>query len=509
MAAKVVHKAKEYFGKNSPEKHDVVQCLKNTRKGRLSYGSNLSGRIGADSGAGRTVRIDGDRLIVSLSSPPDQRNHESFGIVKNATESVSENKLADKKLETLATKQDKRQDFSVAKQCDRSSLKPVEKDEIKVSCGNLCVSSSDVLDLLKECKIELEEKEKTKVITMKGDFLTGLDATQNDLKVATKHDDATLRAKYISDLNELEKTLMEAETSNEEDMKKLLIHYNRRQNIVLKRNEEIAKRQEEIQHEKRLQEVARQKILAQCKSIESALIVIHDLCTETLKELEAQKTNTHLPDSCKSLTSDIKQFYANAANIAKDAVNHQKNLEEALEFMQKTVDSLELTKEKVLQEIAKAETKAKEEEERKELEKKAADAKALEEKRIEDEKRKMQDAKTFALKQESAALKISSLSKGMEVFVSQSAFEHYQEILKFHEQLTTSFTQFIATKEKKPFRFELTKVINTPINAISDQSPQHLMDKIERLTKLLKGDTIEHGGKMISAASDPLGLVSS
>ena len=59
----------------------------------------------------------------------------------------------------------------------------------------------------------------------------------------------------------------------------------------------------------------------------------------------------------------------------------------------------------------------------------------------------------------------------------------------------------------KQYRFDLQKAVTTPVNAISDQSPSHLLDKIQRLTKLLSGNSVQVTGKEVSANSHPAGQV--
>ena len=73
---------------------------------------------------------------------------------------------------------------------------------------------------------------------------------------------------------------------------------------------------------------------------------------------------------------------------------------------------------------------------------------------------------------------------------------------KFHEPVSKS-----TDKAVKTFKFDLYKVINTTINAISDESPKHLLDKIMKINTLLTGQDIDMAGKKISVKDSKYGMV--
>ena len=511
MAARIGQRKIGYLEKKSPGKEDVVQSLKNTRKGKLTYGSSISGNAVAPSGHGRSVQMDGNRLVISFSSPPDQRNRESVVILDKMTVNVP--KHSDSRVRRVVKFNQEQQTKRIvsgnleSEQNDRNTTNIHEKSRPRASYDGLNIFNHDVLDLVKDYRILLEEKARMEVREMKQKFLSGLDQINDDMKLEEKYVDDILDAQYNSDVHELEETIIEVQSRYEKDMNKVTLHHKRRQMMVSETLQAIAKKQQEIDLEKKRQEEARQKVITLSKNIETTLDMIRTLCIEISKELSSHRTNVHLQNVIP-LGAKVNDLYADATKIGMNALTHQEKLEESLEYIQIISGNLNLIKEFVLKEITKAEAKVKEEEERKEMEKKAAEAKMLEAKKLEEEKRKEQEAKAAALKQNASVVSSSLEKETLKQFVSPIAFEHYQEILRFHEEVTQSFAQFKSSKDKKSLRFDLTKIINTPINAISDQSPQHLMDKIERLTKLLKGDTVELGDRKISAASDPDGLVS-
>ena len=76
--------------------------------------------------------------------------------------------------------------------------------------------------------------------------------------------------------------------------------------------------------------------------------------------------------------------------------------------------------------------------------------------------------------------------------------EKLAEITKTCETLTKD-------QQFKKYRFDLQKAISTPINAISGQSGQHLIDKIQRLNSVLAGKRVKVTGRQVSASDHPQG----
>lgn len=96
------------------------------------------------------------------------------------------------------------------------------------------------------------------------------------------------------------------------------------------------------------------------------------------------------------------------------------------------------------------------------------------------------------------------------MFTSKQSFDSYLVLRKLlldtekqHQPLSTSKEQ-----ARKTYKFDLYKVVNTQINAISDESPKHLMEKILNLNTLLTGGDVVFSGKKVSTKGDPTALVS-
>nr|SVE77034.1 EOG090X0755 [Daphnia lumholtzi] len=88
-----------------------------------------------------------------------------------------------------------------------------------------------------------------------------------------------------------------------------------------------------------------------------------------------------------------------------------------------------------------------------------------------------------------------------------------REDLVMYSQLQTELRQYEANTAAfsgdlslKTLRFELQKAVLHPVNEISDQSGQHLQDKLDRLRSLLQGNSVHVGSKMVRATEHPGGL---
>jgi len=55
----------------------------------------------------------------------------------------------------------------------------------------------------------------------------------------------------------------------------------------------------------------------------------------------------------------------------------------------------------------------------------------------------------------------------------------------------------------KPYKFNLQKAVNTPLNSLSGVSSSHLQDKVDKLVSLFSGQTVTVVDKQLSTASHP------
>ena len=81
-------------------------------------------------------------------------------------------------------------------------------------------------------------------------------------------------------------------------------------------------------------------------------------------------------------------------------------------------------------------------------------------------------------------------------------YSDLQDKLSQADAATKSFTTSQDPAVKK-YRFQLQKAVTMTVNSISANSGEDLRDKISRLQRLLRGDTIEAVGRPLSIRNHP------
>ena len=83
--------------------------------------------------------------------------------------------------------------------------------------------------------------------------------------------------------------------------------------------------------------------------------------------------------------------------------------------------------------------------------------------------------------------------------------EIYSKLQEKLAQAASACEELTKDQNSKKYKFDLQKAISTPINAISGQSGEHLMDKIRRLSSVLSGRRVRVTGREVSACDHPQG----
>ncbi|RZF36558.1 hypothetical protein LSTR_LSTR010669 [Laodelphax striatellus] len=95
---------------------------------------------------------------------------------------------------------------------------------------------------------------------------------------------------------------------------------------------------------------------------------------------------------------------------------------------------------------------------------------------------------------------------GLEDYVNIESFNNHIKLITYLEEYEQSLEPLMKDDTMKKFRFSCQKAVITPVNAISPTDHEHMMDKYNRLSKLLKGETVILGNTKFSASSHPLGI---
>lgn len=90
--------------------------------------------------------------------------------------------------------------------------------------------------------------------------------------------------------------------------------------------------------------------------------------------------------------------------------------------------------------------------------------------------------------------------------VHPDRLSHYTIIMTFYEQQRAQVQSLLDDINMKKFRFNCQKAVNTPVNAISAVSSAHLLDKFDKLSRLIAGAPVRSGDEQFSASEHPLGV---
>jgi len=89
--------------------------------------------------------------------------------------------------------------------------------------------------------------------------------------------------------------------------------------------------------------------------------------------------------------------------------------------------------------------------------------------------------------------------------VPADALKLYVTLQDNLNKVADSLKEFTTTTAMKKLKFDLQKATNTPLNAIASTSWSHVRDKLDKLRRLLSGQAVEVGDKMVASGSHPLG----
>lgn len=87
--------------------------------------------------------------------------------------------------------------------------------------------------------------------------------------------------------------------------------------------------------------------------------------------------------------------------------------------------------------------------------------------------------------------------------VELDCHKRFEELQQYLSQFQLSHAEIVRNDALKKFRFECQKSVNTPVNAISPVNVSHMEDKLQKLSRLLLGQTVD--GRF-SAAVHPGGI---
>eukprot|EP00794_Sanderia_malayensis_P019191 gene19191-21113_t len=481
----------------------VVEGLKNTSKGKLRYGSSY--------GLGSPPYSEGgEKLIVPLplASPPKSISNRLSPLVALENYRI--------KAEAEQKSPEQRREIDSKKKCLNKISKSRRQEPLKQAFN------SDVSALLVHHEKQAKKNIKAEGKQRKMEFLDGMQQIRRHTDYVVEELNTTSNKKYQKDVRVID---VKQEKSNNEELliADLRDKHSQRAQLVSQNQKRVELLKKEISARKAALEELRQEKLNLCRHLEKSAVVARDLFNGIQNTIKTNLDAKTVNEKIKAIHSEGLQQYKQAIEVVNRALSNQDGLRDASDFTAGVIQALKKLQSNLEEEIERIEASKREE-----VEQKLAEQKAEEEKKKNEEEKlkaekvaKQANAVNTVITSQAINVIQSAGSNSTKTdipssFVSPSALSVYEEVLKIQREVSALYADLVNTtasgedanlvKQKKMYRFNLSKVINTPINAISDQSPSHLIDKIERLTKLLSGQSVEVGGKAISAKDHPSGL---
>ena len=255
-----------------------------------------------------------------------------------------------------------------------------------------------------------------------------------------------------------------------------------------------------------------QQVKRGLQQLEASCITVKETAQNIEQIFKECKFQSYLSTSASDILSETKEVLKLSLSNLNSAKENERVTEGISEIMQKCSILIPDLLQKAKELVNEANTKAAKDEADRQIKE---EAKAKEE-----EEKKQQALKTSQEKQtvSSSTSKPTSnssdqsktgISKDLASCISATAWKEFSRLASYRSAIVKEAEPLNTDKTLKQYKFDLHKAVTTPINAISDQSPRHLRDKIERLAQLLSGQAVQMGGKQISIIKHPAAKVKS
>ena len=255
-----------------------------------------------------------------------------------------------------------------------------------------------------------------------------------------------------------------------------------------------------------------QQVKRGLQQLEASCITVKETAQNIEQIFKECKFQSYLSTSASDILSETKEVLKLSLSNLNSAKENERVTEGIGEIMQKCLILIPDLLQKAKELVNEANTKAAKDEADRQIKE---EAKAKEE-----EEKKQQALKTSQEKQtvSSSTSKPTSnssdqsktrISKDLASCISATAWKEFSRLANYRSAIVKEAEPLNTDKTLKQYKFDLHKAVTTPINAISDQSPRHLRDKIERLAQLLSGQAVQMGGKQISIIKHPAAKVKS
>lgn len=468
--------------RSSMERINVLKGLSSCSKGRLNYDTNWTPTNEALEQCSTPPLLSSNLSNVSPSSSISVSEKTSYILSDDVSDSFSVSSFVSSTESDLKDEISTRSAELLEKELQASfdsthvAIHHFETEKKRQAGERLNSRKEKLMEHSKKLKEDknryLQQKENERV----DEFIRSVQALQIDEK--KKSEEARLRQQQ---LEQYHKESKERAVRKVKEVEALRLR-------ILKEEQQIKK---ELQH-----------LEASCNSVKETALKIQ----QTFQQCKFQSL---LSPSVSEILSEMDKVLKVSQNSLGIAIENGRASDMNTKIIQDCCTLIHGLFQKAKALVHEANSKAAKEE---------AESQAKEEARTKAEEEKRQAARAAKEKQNQTSTSAgqtsnssvqpkSGISKELSSCVSAAAWKEYSRLASYKSAIVKAAEPLNTDKSLKQYKFDLHKAITTPINALSDQSPSHLLDKIQRLTKLLSGQSVQVGGKQISTAKHPAAKV--
>ncbi|XP_033748889.1 nucleoporin GLE1-like isoform X2 [Pecten maximus] len=458
---------------------DIVVSLKSTSKGRLVYDRS---------------RHVTKKFLDECSSPPElSRLHD-----ESKYKYVNPNYQREKQQQQQEKRDEEKQERSEESYDFGEDSGPLELEKLQISPRKpaLVVSPDFVRSVkaIKDYEHVYDNRVKDALAKKANEFQTH----SNQLQQKTEKQLKDLERKNILKALQVQETTLQQHKKGKDESAKVYLKmqedHRKHAQMLEQKHDKIQDEIRKKEQEKKEREEKLKQMFTDLKTVQSRILAIQPNCSIQNK----------LSEQCKMIVERIRKTTTDLENhIMQESQSGERNeslpdkLKEAVMFALNAYEAIskriEEEKQKLEEEKAKVAAAVAAEAEAKRLEEQAKAAAAA------------SAQATLSEDKNKPAAGPVPLAENEIQCVDLDAFQWYtklQEDMKKTEELIKP----LSNPESKKLKFDLQKAVNTPINAISPISGEHLREKLKRLLDLMSGQSVEVGSKRVNVGDHPQAL---
>ncbi|XP_038054788.1 nucleoporin GLE1-like [Patiria miniata] len=374
-------------------------------------------------------------------------------------------------------------------------LSEIKLDDIQATLASVQTGKSEVS--IQECKQQWDKLSKERTDKHRHEIKEHSD----HLQVQAVRSSCLLTEQQDEKTRLLLQNMQHVRHENDQMRKQRLQHQRDRYNLHVKRMEMKLKNAYQKEAEAEI-EAEHNRRVAERQTYLDSMMNVHKQIDESSKKICLQlnkfKHKEFLHPDAEQIKKSVEQLAQKAEHLLADAKQKGASMD-LVESMHKIIESLMIRQEHASNMVAEAERLAQDDMARKvrEAQHQAAAAAAA-----------AAAATQTTTKPRAAQLPLASLQNNdnsvLHKAISADTLKEYEALQNKHNAVMDCCQKLATTTDTqlKKYRFDLQKAVNIPVNAISNQSGTHLMDKLQRLKSLLLGEMVNISGRRVSVTRD-------